>query len=120
MNSNLDKAREIFLTDVDDETRTENLEKIREWEQSLRDNEAMADWKEHPITKSIIEQARKAHIDACLSLTDRMRDSIELRARYFALKDATLWLISLAASDPKAEIERLNNEIRQAINATNY
>lgn len=48
--SELDKVKDIFLSDVDEETLVENQRKIQEWESELRKNNAYMAWREHGIT----------------------------------------------------------------------
>lgn len=59
MNNDLEKVREIFLSEVDEETRADKETKIEEWERDLRESEAMAEWREHDITKKIAAQAKE-------------------------------------------------------------
>ena len=62
--TDLEKLKEIFLTDVDEETKQENLETITNWEKSLIQHENFQSWQEHDITREIAQQARKSYIDA--------------------------------------------------------
>lgn len=118
MSKDLDKLREIFLTEVDDETRADNEQKIQEWENALIHNEALASWKDHDITKRIIQKARESYKQLAMQLWQQRSLSDAQRQGLHAEQDAMLWLIRLAEDDPKAEIERIHKEIAAAINAT--
>mgnify|MGYP003404803663 FL=1 len=52
----IEQAKQLFLTDVDEETQKDNLEQIREWEKSLRTNTAFSNWQESDISKQLIKQ----------------------------------------------------------------
>ena len=115
----LDKVRELFLTEVDDETRLDNEQKILEWETALQTNEAIAEWREHDITKMLIARARESYKDVALMLAVDRRLSTETREKLWAKQDAYLFLLSLMDIDAQAELQRIHSEIRQALNATN-
>lgn len=119
MNPDLDKVRELFLTEVDEETRLDNEQKIIEWETGLRTNESIAEWREHDITKMILAKARESYKDAALILALDRRLSTEIRERLWAKQDAYLFLLSLMDIDAQGELQRIQSEIRQALNATN-
>lgn len=116
--SQLDELRKIFVAKVDDELRAENEEQIREWEQSLFHNEALLSWKEHAITQEFIRQARESYVQLSMQIMDK-RHSDAIRQEMWAKQEAMLWLIRLASDDPKSELERIQNDIRIALNATN-
>lgn len=115
--SDLDKLKEIFLTDVDEETKAENLEQIRQWEQTLIRSEAFKSWQEHDVTRQIAGKAKETYKDAVLSLgRDRWLKDTQ-RAELFAKQDAALWILSLTEQDIKVTIEQVQKEIRTALNA---
>ncbi|UPJ35856.1 hypothetical protein IVB45_02250 [Bradyrhizobium sp. 4] len=118
MSTDIDKLREIFLTEVDEDIRADNEEKIKEWQTALVHNEALASWKEHDITKQIIARARDSYKQTAMMLWKRRSMTEVQRQSAWAEQDAMLWLIQLAADDPKREIEKINMEITAAINAT--
>lgn len=117
----LDKLKEIFLAgdDLDEETKAENEQRIREWEEGLLKNEAMAGWRDHDVTKQIAKQARETYKETVLRLGVDRKLSIEFRAELFAKQDAALWLLSLIEVDAKGALEQIQKEIRTALNATN-
>lgn len=117
--NDLEKIREIFLTEVDEETRLDNEQKIIEWETGLRENEAIANWREHDVTQSIIAKARESYKDAAILLALDRRLSNEVREKLWAKQDAYLFLLSLMDTDAQGELQRIHTEIRQALNVTN-
>ena len=114
----LNKAKEIFLEDVDDETREENLEKIREWEQSLIESEAYQSWIEHPITQDILKRAREQYSQTVMVLGTRKDLPEKDKLAFWGIQEAALWLMGLGSQDAKGEIERVHSEIRQALEVT--
>ena len=115
----LEEVRKIFLTDVDEETRLDNEKTIIEWETGLRENEAIAEWREHDITKKIALQAKQSYKDHAMQLALDRRISQETREALWAKQDACLFILSLTEIDAKGAIERIHNEIKTALNATN-
>lgn len=115
----IEQIKEIFLDEsLDEETKTENLKQIQEWEKSLVKNENFIRWQEHEITKQIFQQAKEAYKDNALSLLRRDLTENQRQAIY-AKMDANLWIISLfGRDDAKLNIDQINKEIRQALNAT--
>lgn len=113
----LDDLKKIFLTDVDEETQADNEAKIREWETALIHNENFASWREHDVTKDILQQARKSFIDISMQLI--VADNPALRATLHGRRDAALWLISIINVDAKGAIDQIHQEIRAALSATN-
>jgi hypothetical protein len=111
----LDKVREIFLTDVDEETKAENLEQIREWEKALADNEAYQGWREHDITKNIAAEARKAYTDISITLATRRDLSEPERLSLYARQDAMRWLLSHSERDAAEANKRIQADIRLAL-----
>jgi len=113
--NDLDKLREIYLTDVDEETRQENLEQIRSWEEQLQKSEAFQSWKEHPVTAQITQQAHKTYVSLAVQLaTDRSLPDL-IRTSIYARQDAMLWLISLVEEDHEAIIASINADIKRAL-----
>lgn len=115
----LDTLKDIFLTDVDPETRQENLETITQWENQLLAHEAYQSWQKHDITKEVAAQLRKTYTDASLTLANERNLPESKRLAIFAQKDAALWLLSIINRDIDSELATLQNTIRQALNATN-
>ena len=114
----LDKLEEIFLTDVDDETRKENAEEILQWRKSLNENAQKASWVEHPITIDIIAQARKTYNEATILLgTNRTLDD-KTKCKLWGQQDAALWILSFASGNPQAEIDRIKSDIKRALDIT--
>lgn len=115
----LDDVKKIFLaSNVDDEDRADNEAKIREWEKGLQDSEELAGWLDHPVTKTIMQQARSSFVELSLALLDRRLIDAR-RIDLFAQREAMIWLLTFASKDPKADIESINNDIKRALNATN-
>lgn len=117
--SELEKLREFFLSGVDEEEREANAAEIAKWEQGLIENEGMASWQEHDITKAIMKRAKEAYREHSFQLAFDRRMSQEYRNTLYARQDAILWLLALAEKDAKAEIDRIHAEIKTALNATN-
>lgn len=116
----LQKVKEIFLADVDEETYQENIEEITEWEKSLVENENYLSWLEHPVTQQILNQARKTYVDAVVTLGKNVRNLQKNDIdRLTAHQDACLWFISIGSKDVKNQIEMIKGEIERAVNATN-
>lgn len=113
----LDEVRKIFLTEVDEETRLDNEQKIIEWETGLRENEAMADWRDHDITKKIAQQAKQTYKELSMQLATNRNLTDEQRRSFWGRQDACLFILSLIEVDAKGAIERIHNEIKTAIAA---
>lgn len=118
MSKELDKVREIFLTDVDDETREENLKVLEEWETGLRNNQAMASWQGHDITKQVAMQAKEAYKEAGIMLATRRDLTDEQRHRLWGQQDAAAWLISMVETDAVAQLNLIRKQIRDALKVT--
>jgi len=114
----LEKLREILLTEVDEETRQENEEQIRRWEEELQQHEGLASWQSHDVSKLIADKARKAYLDASMILATRRDHPEDFRVQMWAKQDAAMWLLSILTGDAKGQIERLQRDIRNALNAT--
>lgn len=114
----LDQVKNIFLADVDEETRADNELKIREWEQALIENEAFLSWQEHDITKVIILQVRKAYKEISLNLAVNRGLTEAQRMSSWAKQDACLFLLGLAEKDAKGTLEQVTKEIKTALNAS--
>lgn len=117
--NDIDKLKSVFVndTEIDEETRQENLEMISKWEKGLRASNAFASWQGHPVTVDILMQARKSYTDTVLVLGRDKRLSPDERVSLFAKQDAMLWLISLASKDVKIELAGINAEIQRALAA---
>lgn len=114
----LEEARQIFLTDVDEEIRRDNLERITEWEQSLRLNSAFAQWQESDISKLLIKEFKTTYKNASLRLAQTRELTEAERASLWATKDACLMVLSLLAKDAKGEVESVHKEIDYALGST--
>ena len=115
----LEDIRKIFLADVDEETRLDNEKTIIEWETGLRENEAIAEWREHDITKKIVLQVKQSYKDHAMQLAINRTLTDEQRRSLWGKQDACLFILSLTEIDAKGAIERIHNEIKTALNATN-
>lgn len=115
----LDKVREIFLTEVDEETRAENEAQIKEWETRLQESEALIDWRDHDITRQIARQARESYRDLALQLSNNRKLTDVERQSLWAKQDAALWILSLTEKDGKGMLEQVKTQIKTALNATN-
>ena len=114
----LDQLREVFLTDVDEETEQENLERLSDWERSLRDNKAFSDWQSLEITASILEQTKETYRDIAIQLSENRKLSEAERQVLWARQDAAEWLVQLMGRDAKAELHQVESEIKRALSAT--
>ena len=119
MNKDLEKVREIFLTEVDEETRLDNEQKIIEWETGLRENEAIADWRDHDITKKIALQAKESYKDFAMQLAINRALTPEQRQTLWGKQDACLFILSMTEVDARGALEQIRKEIKAALNATN-
>lgn len=111
----LDKVRKIFLTEVDEETRIDNEKKIAEWEHDLRENEAIAQWRDHDITKQLTLKAAATYKDLCMMLATNRTLTEEQRHTLWGRQDACLFILSLTEIDAKGRIEQIQKEIRAAL-----
>ena len=114
----LEQVREIFLSDVDEETKAENLQQIREWEHSINENSAFLTWKEQELTQEVFSKAKETYVDIGITLANNRELSEQERLTLYSKQDACTWLLSLIAKDARAELETVNKQIRHAINAT--
>lgn len=106
-----------FLTEVDEETRLDNEQQIAEWERDLRDNEAMADWRDHDISKKIATQAKVTYKELSMQLATNRSLTDEQRRSFWGRQDACLFILSLTEMDAKGALERIHAAIRAAIAA---
>lgn len=114
----LDEAKQIFLTDVDEETYRENLERISEWERDLLFGEAYQSWRDTDITQQINRTVREAYKDHALTLATNRNLTESERASLWAKQDACLFILSITDKDAKGALESITREITRAINAT--
>lgn len=114
----IEQARQIFLTDVDEEIQKDNLEVLKEWEQSLRQNAAFANWQESDISKQLIKQFKVTYKNASLQLANTRNLSEDQRKTLWATKDACLMVLNLLAKDAKMEIENVEKAIDHALSST--
>lgn len=111
----LERAKQVFLTDVDEETRQENAEELARWEKELLDNEALADWQQHDVTKKLLVKAKHEYIDASMQLANNRFLAESARMSLFAKKDACALVFELAGGDASEQIKQLEREMRQRI-----
>lgn len=112
----IEKLRNIFLADdVDDDTRTDNEQQIVEWEKTLTENEAMASWQSHDITKELIAQAKRSYVQIAARLATDRSLTEHLRQGLWANQDACQYFIMLGSADAKGEMERVQKEVRIAL-----
>lgn len=112
----IDKAKEYFLSnDIDEETREENAEQIREWEAAIIQHEAYADWQDHDITKLIASKARARYVDIALRLSNDRSLTAETRATLWAGQDAALWILSITSTNAREMLEDIQQEIRSKL-----
>ncbi len=117
MDKDLEKARAIFLTDVDEETREDNAKRLFEWEQSIAQNSAYLKWQQQDITQNVLQEVKNAYQDASVQLA-LTRDLTEAqRNKLYATQDACLFMINLMAKDAKSTLEQVQKEIRYAVRA---
>lgn len=114
----LEEAKRIFLTDVDEETYKENLERIEAWQKELLDSEEYISWQEHPFTQKVLKKARETYVMTVVVLGKRRNLSDEMLAELRGAQDATAWLIDLMSEDKKSQLISLQEEIKKAVNAT--
>lgn len=115
MTSDLEQLREKFLTDVDDETRADNEQKIKEYEKLILENESLLSWQEHEITRNLAQMAKDSYKHASLILAQR-RDLTELeRNKYWVMQDAALLILSLTEKDARGAIRQVQVEIKNAL-----
>lgn len=115
----LEQVKQLFLApDIDDETRQDNLEQIKAWEQSLIENENVASWKEHDVTQSLLKEVKQHYKDFTLLLIHERNLTQEMRLSLWAKQDACMFLIKLMDKDAKGTVEQIRKEINIAINAT--
>lgn len=118
MKPDIERAREIFLTDVDADTYTENLERITEWERMIRTNEAYLMWRDHPVTKDIAQKARDTYKDIAITLAENRALTEEQRKTLYAKQDACMFMLSLTDRDARGTLENVLRDVRHAINVT--
>lgn len=120
MNPELEKIRQIFLNDVDQETLKHNESVLSEWETSLRDNELFLEWQNHDVTKKIVTQARETYKELAFILANDRRLSEQARVQLWGKQDGCLFIIGLASRDAIGEIKKIQDEIKiHLANATN-
>lgn len=119
MNDDLDQVRQIFVSEVDDELRAENEAQIKDWEEGLIHSQAMQGWQSHDITKEIAKGARDSYKSIALMLANNRELTEQQRYSLWGRQDAMKWLLTLIEEDAKGELERINQEIKAALNATN-
>ncbi len=114
----IEEAKKLFLTDVDEDTQQDNLSMIRDWESSLRHNQAFAQWQASDISQQLIKQFRATYKDASLQLAQTRDLSEAKRITLWATKDACLIVLDLLSKDAKTEILNIEKEIDHALAST--
>jgi hypothetical protein len=115
----LEQVREIFLApDQDEEIIAHNREVLAEWERSLAETSAFADWQSHEVAQQVLSQARTSYKDLGMVLAERRDLSEAERLSIFARQDACTFIIKLLGRDARHELELLHEEIRKELNAT--
>jgi hypothetical protein len=112
----LQQAREIFITDVDEETKADNLSKINEWDKAIRENSAFAQWQGSDISQILIKQFRDMYKDASMQLAENRHLTETQRQSLWNKKDAALVVLGLLSRDAERELETIHKEIKYAIN----
>jgi hypothetical protein len=113
----LELAKEVFLTGVDEEDLQQNKDQIDEWHRSLIENKAYLKWQNSDITRMISKQARDSYQDASLSLARRRDLTEQDRIKLYATQDACAFILSLTEKDAKGSLEQLGEQIRHALRA---
>lgn len=115
----LDEVRKLFLSEVDEETRVENEQKIEEWQTGLRTNEVMAEWRDHDITREIANRTKESYKDISLQLALNRSLTQEQRHTLWGRQDACLFILSLTEVDARGRIKQIHKDIKAALAATN-
>lgn len=114
----LEKAREVFLSDVDQEEYVHNQQVLNEWEQGVRKNQAYLKWVVHPTTQELNKMVKEAYKDFAMALAERRDLTDEQRMSLWAKQDACMFILSLTNRDAKSELDGVLREIRQALAVT--
>lgn len=121
LDKKIEEARKLFLTDVDPDTKQENLEELQRWEKELNENTAMSKWQNSDITKQVNRKATESYKDASLQLAFNRDLTPEQRNKLYATQDACLFILGLTSRDTKQVLEQLEKQITYAISSTkNY
>lgn len=111
----LDKVRELFLTDVDEDTLAENRARIQEWERDLVRHKAYEQWKGSDITREINQMVRAAYKEHSIALATNRNLTDKDRMALWAKQDACVFLLNLTDQDAKAALESILRDIRHAL-----
>jgi len=111
----LDRVKELFLTDVDEETRKENEEKIIEWERGIRVSESFKEWQETDVTRQIVSKVKETYRDLSMALIHNRTLTDAERASIHARQDACLFILSLADVDADGQIRSIQAQITKAL-----
>ena len=114
---NLQKLKEIYLTDVDAQSYQENLERITEWEKALIAHENMASWQAHQTTIDIKKQAKESYVFFCVQLATNRKLTDEQRISIYAKQDACLWIMTLGNDHALEDIRAIQRDIQIALQA---
>jgi len=119
MDKELEKARKIFLSDdLDEETLADNEAKLAEWEEVIRENQSFSAWQDHDISKRIVEKLKESYKEFGLRLATNRGLTEAERQSLWTKQDACLFLIDLIDKDAKGVLQRVDEEIKRAINVT--
>lgn len=113
--SSIEEAKKIFLTDVDPDDLEDNLEIIRSWEKQLIESTDYEEWRKHDITKKIAHEAREAYKDATMQLGLRRGLTEEERIKLQGHQDACVFLLSLIDRNLENSLSSLNESVQRAI-----
>lgn len=116
MEQDLEKLKEIYLSsDVDEEDREDNLERIREWEKTIAESTSLSEWQNHDITKSIALKIKSVYIENALILgTNDLLDE-DKRKEMWSIQKAIKFLLSYMDNDYKRVIDQVHGDIKKAI-----
>lgn len=115
----LEKVKDLFLSDVDAEDYQDNLEIIKSWEKDLLQNEAFSSWQDNDVSKNIIKKLKESYVEFAIELSSNRKLTDEQRTTLWAKQDACAWLLSVINPNVKSDIEQIEKEIKTALNATN-
>lgn len=114
----IQKAKEVFLKDVDQETLLDNQKLITEWEKEYLESEAFSEWKGHDITQKVLTQLKESYKDTSMLLATNEALTDDQRSKLFARKDAIEFLLSIMDKDAEGAMKSILSEVRTALNVT--
>lgn len=115
----LEIIRAQFLADdIDEEDREDNERILQEWENSLIQNTAFVEWRNHEITREIVQKIKTQYKEFAVSLYSNRSLTDTQRQSLWAKQDACMFILSLTEKNAKEEIEHIQKEIKAAISVT--